>query len=36
MQMREQNVINDEVMRILEGDIDIEEALITGASRHGH
>jgi monovalent cation/hydrogen antiporter len=36
MQMREQNVINDEVMRILEGDIDIEEALITGAARHGH
>jgi len=36
MQMREQNVINDEVMRILEGDIDVEEALITGAARHGH
>jgi hypothetical protein len=36
MQMREQNVINDEVMRILEGDIDIEEALISGASRHVH
>ena len=36
MQMREQNVINDELMRILEGDIDLEEALISGASRHGH
>ena len=36
MQMREQNVINDEVMRILEGDIDVEEALIIGATRHGH
>ncbi len=36
MQMREQNVINDEVMRILEGDIDIEETLITGATRHAH
>ncbi len=35
MQMREQNVINDEVMRILEGDIDLEEALVNGAARHG-
>ena len=36
MQMREQNVINDEVMRLLTGDIDTEEALIVGAARRGH
>jgi len=33
-QMREQDVINDEVMRELESEIDVEEAQIMGA-RHG-
>ena len=32
--MREQDVINDEVMRELESEIDVEEAQIVGAG-HG-
>jgi hypothetical protein len=33
-QMREPDVINDEVMRVLQADIDPEETLIVGATRH--
>jgi hypothetical protein len=34
MEMREPDVINDEVMRVLQVDIDLEETLIVGATRH--
>jgi len=34
MEMRQADVINDEVMRILQADIDLEETLIVGATRH--
>jgi monovalent cation/hydrogen antiporter len=33
MEMREADVINDEVMRVLQADIDLEETLIVGATR---
>ncbi|MEO8740694.1 MAG: Na+/H+ antiporter [Casimicrobiaceae bacterium] len=36
MQMREADEINDEVLRLLQTGIDIEEALIVGATRRGH
>jgi len=36
MQMREGDEINDEVLRLLQTGIDIEEALIVGATRRGH
>ena len=32
--MRKADVINDEVMRVLQADIDLEETLIVGATRH--
>ena len=35
-QMREADEINDEVLRLLQTGIDIEEALIVGATRRGH
>jgi CPA1 family monovalent cation:H+ antiporter len=34
MEMRKADVINDEVMRVLQADIDLEETLIVGATRH--
>ena len=34
MEMREPDVINDEVMRVLQADIDLEETLIVGATRY--
>lgn len=34
MEMREPDVINDEVMGVLQADIDLEETLIVGATRH--
>jgi hypothetical protein len=34
MEMRQADVINDEVMRVLQADIDLEETLIVGATRH--
>jgi Na+/H+ antiporter len=34
MEMRAADVINDEVMRVLQADIDLEETLIVGATRH--
>lgn len=34
MEMRSADVINDEVMRALQADIDLEETLIVGATRH--
>jgi len=34
MELREADVINDEVMRVLQADIDLEETLIVGATRH--
>jgi hypothetical protein len=34
MEMREPDVINDEVMRVLHADIALEETLIVGATRH--
>jgi hypothetical protein len=34
MEMREPDVINDEVMRVLQADTDLEETLIVGATRH--
>jgi len=34
--MREGDEINDEVLRLLQTGIDIEEALIVGATRRGH
>ena len=36
MQMREADEINDDVLRLLQTGIDIEEALIVGATRRGH
>jgi hypothetical protein len=33
MQMRETDVINDEVLRRLQVDLDLEETRITGAAR---
>ncbi|HEV2040134.1 MAG TPA: hypothetical protein VGT81_08830, partial [Casimicrobiaceae bacterium] len=34
MELRKADVINDEVMRVLQADIDLEETLIVGATRH--
>jgi hypothetical protein len=34
MEMRKADVIDDEVMRVLQADIDLEETLIVGATRH--
>ena len=34
MEMREPEVINDEVMRVLRAGIDLLETLIVGATRH--
>jgi monovalent cation/hydrogen antiporter len=34
MEMRDADVINDEVMRVLQADIDLEETLIVGATRN--
>ena len=34
MEMRKADVINDEMMRVLQADIDLEETLIVGATRH--
>ena len=34
MEMREPDVINDEVMRVPQADIALEETLIVGATRH--
>jgi CPA1 family monovalent cation:H+ antiporter len=34
MEMRQADVINDEVMRVLQADIDLEETLIVGATRN--
>jgi CPA1 family monovalent cation:H+ antiporter len=34
MEMRQADVIDDEVMRVLQADIDLEETLIVGATRH--
>ena len=34
MEMRNADVINDDVMRALQADIDLEETLIVGATRH--
>jgi monovalent cation/hydrogen antiporter len=36
MEMRESGEINDEVLRVLQTDFDLEEALIVGAPRHEH
>ena len=33
MQMHDENAINDEVLRVLQSDIDLEEALVVGAAR---
>ena len=32
--MRKADVIDDEVIRVLQADIDLEETLIVGATRH--
>ena len=32
--MRKADVINHEVIRVLQADIDLEETLIVGATRH--
>ena len=32
--MRKADVINDEVMRVFQADVDLEETLIVGAIRH--
>ena len=34
MEMREPDVISDEVMRVWQADIALEETLIVGATRH--
>jgi len=34
MEMRKADVINDEVMRVFQADVDLEETLIVGAIRH--
>ena len=36
MEMRESGQINDEVMRVLQTDFDLEEALVVGAQRREH
>jgi CPA1 family monovalent cation:H+ antiporter len=36
MQLRDADEINDEVLRVLQADIDVEEALIVGAARRAH
>ena len=36
MEMRESGQINDEVLRVLQTDFDLEEALVVGAQRHEH
>ena len=33
MQLHDENVINDEVLRVLQGDLDLEESLISSAAR---